>query len=194
MFKFFRKYRERRLANHPQAKLIEHFGNYPEIAFRLIGMRLSYYQVNSKFIGYATAGAEMLHRMYSIRDSECDFYGISSAVLVNDCDEYYLPIIDFIGRPTKYDLEVFYNKLINTVPSLEGNVLNIYDSTNSYHGYIFKLLTQNEWLDFGEFLKTAPFVDKRWLYLSDSLALRWTSFKAKSEPKFAFSIKHDNYF
>ena len=98
---------------------------------------------------------------------------ILSSVYVGQDEEMFIPMVDFIGRPTPYQLDSWRRIMVKNLPFLEGTALDVFDSGNSYHGYLCCLMSPAEndlWVDA---LSLADHVDKDWL--GSVHCLRWTS-------------------
>lgn len=197
MFKFLDFFKDRsadKYSQHPQAWIQKSFGDQKEISFQMFAStrpRYDHYGIPlsgfGKNLGYVSANHNIMPLLLE-RKKGFELGAIKAKVLVNGQEGLYLPMIDFVGRPTEYECKVLLNKIISSIPSLQGQELVLFDSTNSYHGYIFKLITKHEWEEFLYTLKECPFVDQEWVSNSSVKCLRWTKELGKHLPRFAFSV------
>lgn len=163
MFSFFKwlsKKLEPDRSRHPQVWLNKAFGSKKEIAFEMQGVvrGRGYRRSQHKLLGYNYAAEDMMSLLTS-RTAGFDMGVVTAAVQVNGQEGFFLPMVDFVGRPTEYEFRLFFNKLVDAVPSLQGKELVIFDSGNSYHGYIFEIISKKEWEEYLHFLRGAPFID-----------------------------------
>lgn len=104
----------------------------------------------------------------------------------NDNNTYHIPMIDFINTRSE---EKIISKIEPVNQKLEADLV-LYQSGNSYHGYYFILLNENDWYKFlGSILLCNPpsrindeIIDSRWVghSLEHSFsALRWSQKTSK---------------
>jgi hypothetical protein len=110
-------------------------------------------------------------------------YDLSLRSSINILDEHWvhhIPMIDFNGKLSRWHLESLRDTLSDDL--LED--LYLFDSGNSMHGYILKILTHTEWVEFmgtlllTEYREKPKVVDTRWV--GHSLrrgygSLRWSA-------------------
>ena len=105
--------------------------------------------------------------------------------------EFHLPLADFLVRMNPEDAKDLVCKKCN----FERNLLELYDSGRSLHGYYFKLMLRDEWLKYlGDLLlinNTVEYIDSRWVGHSlrnGFSSLRWScnTPRHKSMPTLAF--------
>lgn len=104
----------------------------------------------------------------------------------------FIPIIDFAPNIDieKIDLKKFLKRY-----NYDSHKLTIFNSGNSYHGVLDKLMSQKEYFVWLKILKRQNFVDYKWLsiasnnfYSDYSQVLRTTWTRARPEPKFLKQI------
>ena len=113
---------------------------------------------------------------------------ILNSVHVDQGEEMFVPMVDFVGRPTKFEFDFWHQKMVKECPFLEGTSLEVFDSGNSYHGYMFCLMSPAENTLWFEALAAADNVDRAWL--KSTHCLRWTTgtvLSSRRKPRHAYT-------
>lgn len=141
------------------------------------------------FAGYfpITNGNAEKHLSTLVRHSKYKEGGISPNISILGDESCYIPMADFVGRPTEYDFQVFANKLSLEFLSLRGKEFFVFDSGNSYHGYVAGVLPSFAYTNYEHLLKDVPFVDQLWVE-AGMQCLRWT--KGKGRGRKLPKLKH----
>jgi len=111
-------------------------------------------------------------------------------------EDLYIPIIDFAPDLDEID-NINLSKLLKP---FSGNKIYIYDSGNSYHGILDKILDFKDYKSWLSLLKDSDFVDQKWLEMATNnyfgnfqQVLRTTSGLNRPEPKFSRHTSYEQY-
>ena len=130
-----------------------------------------------------------IHKHLSDKDEAGYINVIRFAGEKNHMKNYYIPVIDF--APDSQIEECDFSLL----KEFSKNKLHVFNSGNSYHAVMNKLMLKTEYLKWLSVLTTIPFVDQKWLafsiqnnYEDHTQVLRTTWTRKRPEPEYLKDI------
>lgn len=90
----------------------------------------------------------------------------SQLIAVSSAATRYLPMIDFVGKPSIEELKELCSRALTALPS--GSRHELYSSGNSYHAYFSRACDKYQYNNFMRILAASQIVDQQWVTIGST--------------------------